>query len=161
MADKLLRHADRYLTAAMENVYLHYLQLDGSTRGNQLARQFMPGPLYQAYARPHANMFPWLLTAAFRYGTLAKRYDEGWSHQGAPGKFKKYYSWLSITCRQYSAYHPRRDLSLLPEGWFRSPTAPIQLTVPMSPALMIPLLITAGLAGFWFFYKSVDFFDHI
>ena len=28
-------------------------------------------------------------------------------------------------------------------------------------ALMIPLLTGAGLAGFWLFYKSVDFFDHI
>jgi len=26
---------------------------------------------------------------------------------------------------------------------------------------MIPLLTVAGLAGFWLFYKSVDFFDHI
>jgi hypothetical protein len=31
----------------------------------------------------------------------------------------------------------------------------------MPPALMIPLLTLAGLAGFWLFYKSVDFFDHI
>ena len=31
----------------------------------------------------------------------------------------------------------------------------------MTPALMIPLLTAAGLAGFWLFYKSVDFFDHI
>ena len=31
----------------------------------------------------------------------------------------------------------------------------------MSPVLMIPLLTAAGLAGFWLFYKSVDFFDHI
>lgn len=58
VADKLLRHADRYLTAAIENVYLHCLHRDSSTRGNQLARQLMPGALYQAYARPHANMFP-------------------------------------------------------------------------------------------------------
>ena len=31
----------------------------------------------------------------------------------------------------------------------------------MTPILMIPLLTAAGLAGFWLFYKSVDFFDHI
>ena len=31
----------------------------------------------------------------------------------------------------------------------------------MSPTLMIPLLTAAGLAGFWLFYKSVDFFDKI
>jgi hypothetical protein len=31
----------------------------------------------------------------------------------------------------------------------------------MTPALMIPLLTAAGLAGFWLFYKSVDFFDNI
>ena len=32
---------------------------------------------------------------------------------------------------------------------------------PMTPALMIPLLTGLGLAGFWLFRKSVDFFDHI
>jgi hypothetical protein len=31
----------------------------------------------------------------------------------------------------------------------------------MSPALMIPLLTAAGLASFWLFFKSVDFFDKI
>lgn len=31
----------------------------------------------------------------------------------------------------------------------------------MAPALMIPLLTAAGLAGFWLFYKSVEYFDHI
>ena len=58
MAATLLRHANRYLTAAIENMYLRGLHLNGSTRGNQLARQLMPRTLYQAYAQPHANMFP-------------------------------------------------------------------------------------------------------
>ena len=58
VADGLLRRADRYLAAAIETVYLHCLHLDGSTYGNQLARQLMPVGLYQAYARPHANMLP-------------------------------------------------------------------------------------------------------
>ena len=58
VADNMLRHADRHLAAAIENVYLHCLHLDGSTRGNQLARQLMPVALYQAYARPHTNMLP-------------------------------------------------------------------------------------------------------
>ena len=58
VADDLLRHADRYVVNAIENVYLHCLHLDGSTRGNQLARQLMPVALYQAYVRPHTNMFP-------------------------------------------------------------------------------------------------------
>jgi len=31
----------------------------------------------------------------------------------------------------------------------------------MTPLLMIPLLTAAGLAGFWLFRHSVDFFDHI
>ena len=31
----------------------------------------------------------------------------------------------------------------------------------MPSALMIPLLTAAGLAGFWLFYRSVDFFDRI
>ncbi len=31
----------------------------------------------------------------------------------------------------------------------------------MAPALMIPLLSAVGLAGFWLFYKAIDFFDHI
>jgi len=26
---------------------------------------------------------------------------------------------------------------------------------------MTPLLTAAGLAGFWLFYKSVEYFDHI
>jgi len=31
----------------------------------------------------------------------------------------------------------------------------------MSAALMIPLLTATGLAGFWLFYKAVDFFERI
>jgi hypothetical protein len=31
----------------------------------------------------------------------------------------------------------------------------------MAAALMIPLLTTAGVACFWLFYRSVDFFDNI
>jgi len=31
----------------------------------------------------------------------------------------------------------------------------------MTPLLLLPLLTAAGLAGFWLFYKSVDFFDQI
>jgi len=31
----------------------------------------------------------------------------------------------------------------------------------MMPILMIPLLTAAGLAGFWLFYRSVDFFNRI
>jgi hypothetical protein len=31
----------------------------------------------------------------------------------------------------------------------------------MTPPLMIPLLTATGLAAFWLFYKSVDFFDNI
>jgi len=31
----------------------------------------------------------------------------------------------------------------------------------MNPLLMIPLLTATGLASFWLFYKSVDFFDNI
>ena len=58
VADGLLRRADRYLSSAIENVYLHCLHLDGSTYGNQLARQLMPVCLYQAYTRPHGNMLP-------------------------------------------------------------------------------------------------------
>ena len=58
VADGLLRRADRYLSAAIETVYLHCLHLDGSTYGNQLARQLMPVGLYQAYTRPHGNMLP-------------------------------------------------------------------------------------------------------
>ena len=32
---------------------------------------------------------------------------------------------------------------------------------PMHPLLLIPLLTATGLTGFWLFYKSVGFFDHI
>ena len=49
VADSLLRHADRYLAHAIENVYLH---------GLHLARQLMPQGLYQAYCHPHTNMLP-------------------------------------------------------------------------------------------------------
>jgi hypothetical protein len=31
----------------------------------------------------------------------------------------------------------------------------------MSPLMLLPLLIATGLAAFWLFYKSVDFFDDI
>jgi hypothetical protein len=31
----------------------------------------------------------------------------------------------------------------------------------MNPPLMISALTAAGLAGFWLFYRSVDFFDRI
>lgn len=34
--------------------------------------------------------------------------------------------------------------------------------LPAMPAVLLLFLLTAaGLAGFWLFYKSVDFFDHI
>ena len=36
------------------------------------------------------------------------------------------------------------------------------LSIPlMNPLLMIPLLSALGLADFWLFYRSVDFFDRI
>ncbi|MGY3089851.1 hypothetical protein ACVWYF_002899 [Hymenobacter sp. UYAg731] len=31
----------------------------------------------------------------------------------------------------------------------------------MNPLLMVPLLSALGLAAFWLFYRSVDFFDRI
>ncbi len=31
----------------------------------------------------------------------------------------------------------------------------------MTPILMIPFLTAVGLAGFWLFYRSVDFFNRI
>lgn len=58
VADELLRLADVSLRAALANVYLYGLHLDGSTRGNALVRQLMPAPLYQLYARQHAGMLP-------------------------------------------------------------------------------------------------------
>jgi hypothetical protein len=58
VADNLLRHADRYLTAAIENVYLQGLHLDGSTADLHLAYQLMPQALYRAYCHPHTNMLP-------------------------------------------------------------------------------------------------------
>jgi hypothetical protein len=36
-----------------------------------------------------------------------------------------------------------------------------QALLPMSPALTIPLLTAAGLAGFWLFRWSINFFDNI
>jgi hypothetical protein len=58
VADSLLRRADRYLTAAIENVYLQGLHLDGSTADLHLAHQLMPPSLYQAYCHPHTTMLP-------------------------------------------------------------------------------------------------------
>lgn len=58
VADSLLRYADRYLSNAINNVYLHGLHLDGSTADTQLARQLMPTSLYRAYCHPHTNMLP-------------------------------------------------------------------------------------------------------
>ncbi|MDJ0366999.1 hypothetical protein QMK33_17760 [Hymenobacter sp. H14-R3] len=58
VADSLLRRADRYLTNAINNVYLHGLHLDGSTADTHLARQLMPVHLYAAYCYPHTNMLP-------------------------------------------------------------------------------------------------------
>jgi hypothetical protein len=58
VADSLLRHADRYLTIAIENVYLHGLHLDGSTAHLHLAHQLMPQGLYQAYCHPHTQQLP-------------------------------------------------------------------------------------------------------
>ncbi len=31
----------------------------------------------------------------------------------------------------------------------------------MAPALLIPILTTVGVACFWLFYRSVDFFENI
>lgn len=58
VADNLLRHADRYLARAIENVYLHGLHLDGSTAHLHLAHQLMPQSLYQAYCHPQRNTLP-------------------------------------------------------------------------------------------------------
>jgi hypothetical protein len=58
VADSLLRHADRYLAHAIENVYLHGLHLDGSTADLHLAHQLMPQQLYQAYCHPHTAQLP-------------------------------------------------------------------------------------------------------
>lgn len=58
VADRLVLQGDAYLARAVENVYLHCLHLDGSTYGNQLARQLMPAHLYQVYQHPHTNMLP-------------------------------------------------------------------------------------------------------
>lgn len=58
VADNLLRHADRYLAHAIENVYLHGLNFDGSTSHLHLAHQLMPQGLYRAYCHPHAAMLP-------------------------------------------------------------------------------------------------------
>jgi hypothetical protein len=58
VADSLLRHADQYLTRAIENVYLHGLHLDGSTAHLHLAHQLMPQGLYRAYCHPHTTLLP-------------------------------------------------------------------------------------------------------
>ena len=58
VADNLLRHADRDLAHAIENVYLHGLHLNGSTAHLHLAQQLMPHHLYQAYCHPHTATLP-------------------------------------------------------------------------------------------------------
>ncbi len=58
VADNLLRHADHYLSNAINNVYLHGLHLDGSATNAHLVSQLMPASLYQAYCRPHTTKLP-------------------------------------------------------------------------------------------------------
>ena len=55
---------------------------------------------------------------------------------------------------------PARLGALLATG--RGPRFGVRLnSIRMTPILMIPLLTAVGLAGFWLFYRSVDFFDRI
>jgi hypothetical protein len=56
VADSLLRHADYYLSAAIENVYLQGLHLDSSLEDAHLAHQLMPPSLYQAYCHPRTSV---------------------------------------------------------------------------------------------------------
>ena len=58
MADRLRNDGDTALAAAIEGSYLHCLHLDGTARGNQLARQLMPSRLYSAYAHQHYAPLP-------------------------------------------------------------------------------------------------------
>jgi hypothetical protein len=50
---------------------------------------------------------------------------------------------------------------VLPWGWHTQLVNRFFLLCAMSPPLMISLLTAAGLAGFWLFYRSVNFFDRI
>lgn len=58
MADRLRNQGDATLSAAIESGYLHCLHLDGTARGNQLARQLMPSRLYSAYAHQRYAPLP-------------------------------------------------------------------------------------------------------
>ncbi|AWM33641.1 DUF7674 family protein [Hymenobacter nivis] len=58
VADRLRNDGDTALAAAIESGYLHCLHLDGTARGNQLARQLMPSRLYSAYAHQHYAPLP-------------------------------------------------------------------------------------------------------
>ncbi len=58
VADELLQRGDACLAAAVENVYLYSLHLDGCTRDSQLVRLFMPAGLYRAYVQQHCAMLP-------------------------------------------------------------------------------------------------------
>lgn len=57
VADSLLRHADRYLSAAIENVYLQDLHLDSSIEDARVAHQLMPPSLYQAYCLSRTSVY--------------------------------------------------------------------------------------------------------
>ena len=58
VADQLLQLNEASLTAAVENSYRYCLHLDGTTHGNQLARQLMPARLYEAFAHQQHVMPP-------------------------------------------------------------------------------------------------------
>lgn len=58
VADGLWQRGDAGLAAAVENVYLYGLHLDGNARNRQLVRQLMPAGLHGAYAHQHATMLP-------------------------------------------------------------------------------------------------------
>jgi hypothetical protein len=57
VADSLLRHADRYLSAAIENVYLQGMHLDSSIEDARVAHQLMAPSLYQAYCLPRTSVY--------------------------------------------------------------------------------------------------------
>lgn len=70
---RLLRRADRHLSAAIETVYLRCLHLNGSSYGESWGRQLMPVGRYEAHTQPHANMLPQARPkVAFRTDTPSK-----------------------------------------------------------------------------------------
>jgi len=83
-----------------------------------------------------------------------------WSARHPPRLENQFYNFIILVFR--ALYHIRQQLPALRPHvgslLFRLATYPFML---MSAALLTPLLLAAGAASFWLFYRAIGFFDRI